>query len=281
MLALVAMLLSAVRLTAAEPTPEARYLEIYLSMNDAEHLEKAHDYLKAEKKFADMFTKLAQLHTDEPYFEESLVVHRMQDCKAKVLDLRTKIGRDIPPAALAIPRSGPRNVYPWNVKVTPNVIWIGQNGEKGSVWNSDWVRDNNGPDDPLHRNGYAVGDHASGLNPFYAALPFNDLAHPDLTAKWLPAGWQRVAKNGAMLSSCKDRWLEIKNANGDICYAQWEDVGPGADDRAEYVLGSAAAGDAPALAVSPAVSQYLQVGGDAKGQVSWRFVDAADVRPGA
>ena len=143
---------------------------------------------------------------------------------------------------------------------------------------------NHGSDNPNNRNGYASGSHASTLNPFYVALPFNDLAFPDKARQWLPAGWYRRPKDGKQVSACKDRWVEIKNQRGDYCFAQWEDVGPLRYDHAEYVFGSErpiGLGDNHAgLDVSPAVAKYLGIEGKDRAITSWRFVDDEDVQPG-
>ena len=85
-----------------------------------------------------------------------------------------------------------------------------------SAWTEKWTK----------RNGYASGKHASSVNPFYVALPFNDVAFPEKARRWLPAGWYQRPEEGKPMSACKDRWVMIKNENGDVCYAQWEDVGP-------------------------------------------------------
>jgi hypothetical protein len=143
---------------------------------------------------------------------------------------------------------------------------------------------NHGSDNPNDRNGYAAGNHASTLNPFYCALPFNDLKYPDMAHEWLPRGWYRRPENGKEVSACKDRWVEIRNAQGDTCYAQWEDVGPLRYDNAEYVFGNerptGLGGDHAGLDVSPAVAEYLGLS-DRNRYMSWRFVDEDEVRPGA
>jgi hypothetical protein len=174
------------------------------------------------------------------------------------------------------------NLYPWKDNVATSTFWIGDNGEKGTAWAPQWVSDNGGPDTPDDRNGYATGEHASKMNPFYVALPFNDLAHPDLAPKWLPKGWARAAKNGKPVSACKDRWVMMKNERGDICYAQWEDAGPQRDDLPGYVFGNdAPVAGVPGIDMSPAVDYYLGLADNGPKLVSWRFVDDADVRPGA
>ena len=173
------------------------------------------------------------------------------------------------------------NIYPWRANVLSELIWIGMDGRKSSVWDPNWVRDFNGEDTPDNRNGFAPGGHACGLNPFYVVLPFNDLAHPDLARQWLPRGWTRAARDGKPISACKDRWVELKNVRGDVCYAQWEDAGPKGDDRASYVFGDDRPGkDESGIGLSPAAGEYLGMSNETP-FVSWRFVDEADVRPGA
>jgi hypothetical protein len=71
---------------------------------------------------------------------------------------------------------------------------------------------------------------------------------------------------------------EIKNRAGRLCFAQWEDAGPGATDDAEYVFGNAQPAASSGLGISPAVAKYLGV--DSSAITSWRFVDDEDVQPG-
>jgi hypothetical protein len=184
----------------------------------------------------------------------------------------------------------PKNTYPWKTNIITTEFWIGEGGSSvsstdnvASSWDQDWLSNNHGSDSPYNRNGYAAGSHASTLNPFYVALPFNDLVFPDKAREWLPRGWHRPPKDGKEVSACKDRWVEIKNAQGRTCYAQWEDVGPLRYDNAEYVFGnerpSGMGGDRAGLDVSPAVAEYLGI--DGKNRItSWRFVDDEDVLPG-
>jgi hypothetical protein len=185
-----------------------------------------------------------------------------------------------------------KNIYPWKTRIITTMFWIGEGStpisstdNMASSWDEDWRANNHGSDNPNNRNGYAAGGHASTLNPFYVALPFNDLAFPDKARRWLPAGWYRRPRDGKQVSACKDRWVEIKNANGDVCYAQWEDVGPLRYDHAEYVFGDErpiGMGDNHAgLDVSPAVAEYLGIDHKDRPLTSWRFVDDEDVRPGA
>jgi len=184
-----------------------------------------------------------------------------------------------------------KNTYPWKTNIITTMFWIGEGSTPlssttnvESSWDEDWLPHNHGSDSPNDRDGWASGSHASTLNPFYVALPFNDLAFPDKAREWLPRGWYRRPEDGKQVSACKDRWVEIKNRQGDVCYAQWEDVGPLRYDHAEYVFGDerpiGMGDDHAGLDVSPAVAQYLNIDGRNR-LTSWRFVDDADVRPGA
>ncbi|MCE0498352.1 MAG: hypothetical protein LV481_10455 [Methylacidiphilales bacterium] len=180
--------------------------------------------------------------------------------------------------------------YPWKREIITTEFWIGEPGSTvsatdniGSAWDENWRSSNHGADDPSDRQGYLPASHAPTVNPFYVALPFNDLAYPDQARRWLPEGWERRPKDGKPVSACKDRWVEIKNQQGDTCYAQWEDVGPLTSDHPEYVFGN----ERPdtytraGLDVSPAVAKYLGIEPEGRNRLtSWRFVDAEDVPPG-
>ena len=188
------------------------------------------------------------------------------------------------------PHKGPKNIYPWKTNIITTIFWIGEGStpissttNEASAWDEDWRSSNSGSDSPNDRDGYASGRHAATVNPFYVALPFNDLAFPDKANRWLPAGWSRPSRNGKQVSACKDRWVEIKveDGTGRTCYAQWEDVGPLRYDHAEYVFGSQRPDTytRAGLDVSPAVAQYLNV--NEKNRITrWRFVDDEDVPPG-
>lgn len=180
--------------------------------------------------------------------------------------------------------------YPWKTEIITTMFWIGEGGSSisstdnvASAWDENWRTTNRGADSPYDRNGFASAEHASTVNPFYVALPFNDLAFPDKARDWVPRSWHREpGPDGKPVSACKDRWVQIRNEDGRSCYAQWEDVGPLRYDHAEYVFGD----ERPdtytraGLDVSPAVAQYLDIDGERRAITSWRFVDDEDVPPG-
>jgi hypothetical protein len=181
--------------------------------------------------------------------------------------------------------------YPWKSNIITTVFWIGEGGSSvssttniQSAWDMNWVHHNGGTDNPdemSRMSGYSSQTHASTLNPFYIALPFNDLAYPEEAQRWLPPGWYHSQHHGEKpVSACQGRWVEIKTGSGRVCYAQWEDVGPLVSDHPQYVFGP----ERPetltraGLDVSPAVAKYL--GFESTALTSWRFVDDDDVQPG-
>jgi hypothetical protein len=181
--------------------------------------------------------------------------------------------------------------YPWKTNIITTVFWIGEGGSTlssttniQSAWDMNWIHHNGGTDDPdemSKMSGYSSLTHASTLNPFYIALPFNDLAYPEKAERWLPPGWYKPTHHGEKpVSACQGRWIEIKTRSGRVCYAQWEDVGPLVSDHAEYVFGPERPDTLTraGLDVSPAVAKYL--GFDSTALTSWRFVDDTDVQPG-
>jgi len=121
--------------------------------------------------------------------------------------------------------------------------------------------------------------------PFYAALPFNDLAHPDVAQKWLPGTWRPLlVRAGQPHSVCIHRWLKITNQKGVSCYAQWEAIGPECDDDAEYVFGNKPPkvgkdGHSDGIDLSPGAAAFLSL--DSQNRiVSWQFVDQSKIPPG-
>lgn len=174
------------------------------------------------------------------------------------------------------------STYPWHRGIVSTVFWIGTDwapqspaGNLRSSWDARWVRHYGGEDSPEARAGLLPGTHAATLNPFYVALPFNDLAHPGLAKKWIP--WDGSEGAGGK-SRCEGRWVEIKGPGGRRVYAQWMDAGPYVSNDAAYVFGGRRPRAAAGIDVSPAVKEYLGLGG--RDRVDWRFVDRKEVPPG-
>jgi hypothetical protein len=286
-------------LAYADPPLQQQYLDVYLKINEAQHFEQQGDNRSALKDFEDCYTQLVKIHEADPHWESALVGHRLEDCKAKILELESKTAAH-PPGTPTQNASSPANAtnstdgfvfppfakkartnYQWKTNIITTMFWIGEGGSHTSAWDDHWQASNRGSDDPDNRNGYAPADHAPTANTFYVALPFNDLAFPEMARQWVPWSWQQSPRNGKPVSACKDRWVEIKNEQGRSCFAQWEDVGPLRKDHAEYVFGDELPGPGATagLSVSPAVAQYLTIDGTNR-ITSWRFVEPEDMLPG-
>lgn len=188
-----------------------------------------------------------------------------------------------PYAGLNVP-----GAYRWKYNITTTVFWIGEQAgpehpvsNEKSAWDPDWVLRYGGLDNPDRsaRRDFIPAGFVPGLNPFYVALPYNDVdeqhAKPEAT---LVIPWFRLSFVREGASVCKGRWLAIRHGMR-VCYAQWEDVGPFFADHWQYVFGlerpRANANQSAGLDVSPAVRDYLGLSGI--DHCDWKFVDLAYV----
>ncbi|MDO5471604.1 MAG: hypothetical protein Q4F38_09920 [Akkermansia sp.] len=184
--------------------------------------------------------------------------------------------------------------YPWHFDITATYFYIGELPSKNnptpntaSSWDSAWDDNYGGFDDPNPANRcprtYAPLAFTPKLNPFYVALPYNDIQRggpkPE-AAKVIP--WYRRDKDGKYESVCRGMWVQIYY-NGRYCFAQWEDCGPFVTDDWQYVFGNARpknhANKGAGIDISPAVRDYLGIKGG-MATVHWRFVDFALVPGG-
>jgi hypothetical protein len=196
------------------------------------------------------------------------------------------------------PQQGPRIIYPWKIRVTCTVFWIGElpsarnpTPNNKSSWDQNWVANYGGYDDPDPSN--RIADYTTGdfrpkgfipkLNPFYVALPYNDVIghgmHKAEASRVIPWFTQMHPEPGKTV--CKDRWIQIYNGSRS-CYAQWEDCGPWETDDWEFVFGTkppkTTQNGSAGIDLSPAIRDYLTLkSGD---KVHWRFIEAAQVPQG-
>lgn len=179
--------------------------------------------------------------------------------------------------------------YPWKKNIVTTCFWVGQGATSyddmtnyKSAWDSAWTKNFGGVDYPTSRVSDKGGSislpkkFAPTLNPFYIALPFNDVKCPKLAKKYVPWWSFEKWKRSPYQSQCKGRWVMIEYRKK-VAFAQWEDVGPFRHDHANYVFGE----DRPTiysnagLDVSPAIHDYLGLNGLNK--TNWRFVEANEV----
>jgi hypothetical protein len=190
-----------------------------------------------------------------------------------------------------VPVEPPGDKYPWHPQIVTTVFWIGEapSGNnpvpnQSSAWDSNWARNFGGSDSPLpsERRGFIPARFVPRQNPFYIALPFNDVSGgrtKSEAAKLIPWFAEAFEKSGQ--SVLKGRWVAIRKGNR-VCFAQWEDVGPFRSDHWEYVFGN----DRPrsnlnrgaGLDVSPAVRDFLGLG--STDLTDWRFVDFREIPSG-
>ena len=214
--------------------------------------------------------------------------------------LRTDAVRRISPKAIMqpVPPASPKfpfaagfavtDAYPWRYKITTTVFWVGEKAapqnpvsNEQSAWDPDWMSHYGGSDEPDAgvRQNFIPATFLPGLNPFYVALPYNDIedhhTRPE-AARVIPWFKDSFVRDGR--SVCKGRWVAIRHRNR-VCFAQWQDVGPFCTDHWQYVFGDERprpnANQDAGLDVSPAVRDYLGLSGI--DHCDWKFVDFADV----
>lgn len=186
----------------------------------------------------------------------------------------------------------PRNVVTlWKRNIVTTIFWIGELAgpnnpvsNEQSSWDFNWIANYGGNDPPevWNRRNYIPLAFTPRQNPFYVALPYNDVIHGDFKPEApLVIPWFRRAYTAPGQSVCKDRWIAIRKGDR-ICYAQWEDCGPFRTDNFQYVFGNERpepnANGGAGLDVSPAVRDYLGLQG--RDLTDWQFVEARDVPQG-
>ena len=191
--------------------------------------------------------------------------------------------------------SKPRNQYtryPWKRNIVTTVFWIGEKPTRNnpvpntvSAWDRRWTSNYGGYDNPSKsaRDGFIPKGFTPGQNPFYFALPYNDISRTGTKSSarevipWFEESFYRSGR-----TVLKGRWIAIRK-HGKVCYAQWEDVGPFETDDWAYIFGDerpkTKKNKGAGLDVSPAVRDYLEFPGG-YGTVDWRFVDVDEVPDG-
>lgn len=179
----------------------------------------------------------------------------------------------------------------WKMNITTTVFWVGEQAtdhnpvpNDKSAWDGGWLSSYGGYDNPAPatRANFIPADFLPRQNPFYVALPYNDVANhhtkPEV-AQVIPWFRSSFVRDGQ--SICKGEWVAIRHGHK-VCYAQWEDVGPFATDDWQYVFGYQRPHPNPnrdaGLDVSPAVRDYLGLAG--LDLCDWRFVNFDQIPAG-
>ena len=195
------------------------------------------------------------------------------------------------PGAVASIDSAEKTRYPWKQKIVTTTFWVGETPTKNnpvpntaSSWDKEWVVNYGGFDNPDRsgRKDFIPADFTPRQNPFYVALPYNDMERTGFKAEASTViPWFKSAYQGPLQSVCKDRWVAIRYGHK-VVYAQWEDCGPFRTDHWEYVFGDERPkpnlNHGAGLDVSPAVRDCL--GMNDTDVTDWRFVDFDEVPPG-
>ncbi|MEA3207787.1 MAG: hypothetical protein QOE70_844 [Chthoniobacter sp.] len=184
------------------------------------------------------------------------------------------------------------NRYPWKTGIVTTVFWIGEpvGGNNftpncSSSWDAKWTQAYGGFDNPnpASRRNFIPVKFVPRQNPFYVALPYNDVTRgttkPE-ARRVIP--WFKEAFRKEGQSVCRDRWVAIRNRAGKIGYAQWSDCGPFRTDHWQYVFGNEKPkpnlNKGAGLDASPALRDYL--GLESTDITDWKFVDFKDVPNG-
>ncbi len=189
----------------------------------------------------------------------------------------------------------PRDKYtrfPWKRNIVATVFWIGELPSQNnpvpntvSAWDRKWTSNYGGYDNPKAsgRTGFLPKSFTPGQNPFYIALPYNDINKTGTKASaravipWFKKTFYRSGR-----TVLKGRWLAMRRGDK-VCYGQWEDVGPFETNDWDYVFGGkrpkTTQNRGAGLDVSPAIRDYLEFG-SGYGTCDWRFVDVDEVPDG-
>jgi len=181
--------------------------------------------------------------------------------------------------------------FPWKASIVTTVFWIGEPStgvtaacNTKSSWDTAWVASYGGYDDPnpaARKWDFSPKAFEPKQNPFYIALPFNDITNLEVAATVIP-WYASTPRKSRYDSVIKGRWVAVRLGKK-TCYAQWEDVGPFETDDWAYVFGKkpqpkTTMNNGVGLDVSPAVRDYLGLVSGAR--CDWRFCDVSEVPDG-
>ncbi|MDY7540816.1 hypothetical protein QN355_17015 [Cryobacterium sp. 10S3] len=202
--------------------------------------------------------------------------------------------------------------FPWHTHIISTTFWVGEvfdptaadGSQVLSTYDSLWIQSFGGCDGVLgdgscqteqrrSANGFLPSQMAPKENPFYLDLPFDDvhdqtaLSMRQKVIPWAGEPAYATPAGDPTASLMKNRWVRIR-ANGQTCYGQIEDAGPGSYHDASYVFGSNDQRpenrkfNGAGMDVSPALNgclHFTDVNGETD-TVDWQFLAASDVPAG-
>jgi hypothetical protein len=174
--------------------------------------------------------------------------------------------------------------YPVHKNILTTVFWVGEKAKfdngfisnDASAWDKEWVINFGGEDTPNDRNGYFPKGFKPNENPFYFALPYNDMNGSTKKKSVSDIPWARDSDDNKK-TILKNRWIKIM-FGGKTCYGQWQDVGPFNTNDFQYVFNGAKPQHRVGLDVSPAIHDCLEMTG--QDYVNWQFIEAENVPSG-
>ena len=124
------------------------------------------------------------------------------------------------------------DVFPWRTNIVTTVFWVGEQQVSGktspqhqSVWDKDWLKNYGGVDDPepAARRDYIPISFVPRQNPFYCALPYNDVEQgnfkpeaPDVIPWFKQVHTGRVGRSAKIAGSPFERGIASATHNGKI-----------------------------------------------------------------
>ena len=100
---------------AEDTTLQYKYLKVYLKINDADQLERNGDLRGALDDFKQCYVQLQSIHETDSNWESALVIHRMNDCRAKIVDLSNRLadsGNQVAPTPTPAAENGNTEAVP-------------------------------------------------------------------------------------------------------------------------------------------------------------------------
>ncbi len=228
------------------------------------------------------------LHAQSPYQSSSdFAKYAMKLREAAIVNVEPKV---VVPTS-SRPLFGGGGSYPWKTNIVTTTFWAGEAAatnnpvhNRSSSWDANWAVNFGGYDNPdaSVRKNFLPPGFIPRQNPFYVALPYNDVTRGTTKPESrLAIPWFRQAFEKEGKSVCRDRWVAIRRGNK-ICYAQWSDCGPFRTDHWQYVFGNerpkANLNKGAGLDISPAVRDFLEM--PSSDVTDWKFVDFREVPRG-